>query len=200
MDAQDFRKIIRHSALAGALDGIDFAVTITNATDEFVYVNPAFTRRYGWLEEEVIGLRPTLLWPKTFPEAKLALLRKEIASAGESWAGSVRNRDKRGALFDVGLATFQVSLADRLPPNLFIGVIAEVDGMAEAINAFVAALARSSFGIKSVSGGSLKRWDRHQQIANLHAHGYSTKEIAGFMRVGPNTPHVIMHRARRKKV
>ncbi len=39
-----------------------------------------------------------------------------------------------------------------------------------------------------------------EQIANLHAHGYSTKEIAGFMRVGPNTPHVIMHRARRKKV
>lgn len=177
---------------------MEYPVTLTNGLDEFVFVNPAFTARYGWLEEEVVGLRPSFLLPQNFPESDLRLLRKRMAEVGAIWVGRVKNRDKHGAVFEIELATFQISLAEDLPPNLLLGIIANVGELAEAMNQFGGAMCRMAFKIKSEAGEPLRQLDKHQQIANLHAHGYTTKEIAGFMRVGLNTPHVIMHRARRK--
>jgi PAS domain S-box-containing protein len=195
----DFRQAIRASGLATSLDCIGHSATLTNASDEFVFVNRAFTQRYGWSEEEILGMRPSLLMPRSFPDADLALLRRKIAEPGSMWVGKLLNRCKCGRVCEVELAAFQIGLLEGHAPNLHLGLSTDIGRITEAINELGAVLCRMAFGIKSPLS-PIKCMDKHQQIANLQAHGYTTKEIAGFLRMGINTPHVIMHRARRKKV
>lgn len=115
------------------------------------------------------------------------------------WVGKLLNRCKSGVVVEVELAAFQIGLLEGQPSNLHLGLSTDSGRITEAINELGAVLCRMAFGIKSPLP-PIKCMDKHQQIANLQAHGYTTKEIAGFLRMGINTPHVIMHRARRKKV
>ena len=115
------------------------------------------------------------------------------------WVGKVLNRCKLGVVCEVELAAFKIGLIEGQTPNLHLGISTDSGRIAEAMNELSAVLCRMAFGIKSPLP-PIKCMDKHQQIANLQAHGYTTKEIAGFLRMGINTPHVIMHRARRKKV
>lgn len=199
MNPIDFRQVVRATGLATALDCIGHSATLTNASDEFVFVNRAFTQRNGWSEDEVLGMRPSLLMPQNFPDADLSLLRKKIARPGSMWIGKILNRSKSGEIFEVDLATFQIGLIEDQPPNLYLALSTETGRITEAVNELGAVLCRMAFDLKQPVLPA-KSIDKHAQIKNLQAHGYTTKEIASFLRLGVNTPHVIMHRARRKKV
>ena len=144
-------------------------------------------------------MRPSLLMPRNFPEADLSLLRKKIARPGSMWVGKILNRSKSGEIFEVDLATFQIGLIEGLPSNLYLGLSTETGRITEAVNELGAVLCRMAFDLKQAAP-PIKSIDKHAQIENLQAHGYTTKEIASFLRLGVNTPNVIMHRARRKKV
>lgn len=200
MEAHEFRLLIRGSHFARVLDGVGYPVSLTNSLDEFVYVNPAFTARFGWGEEEIVGLKPTVLLPEGFPESELKTLRQRIAEPGVFWAGALPNRHKNGDLFSIELVTFSINLIEDLPKNLRVGISTEKGLGAEAFSGLMASLCRVAYGAKTANDSPLKILGRPDQIENLYAHGYSTKEIAGFMNLGHNTPHVILHRARRKKV
>ena len=115
------------------------------------------------------------------------------------WVGKILNRSKSGEIFEVDLATFQIGLIEGLPSNLYLGLSTETGRITEAVNELGAVLCRMAFDLKQAALPT-KIIDKHAQIENLHAHGYTMKEIASFMRLGVNTPNVIMHRARRKKV
>jgi PAS domain S-box-containing protein len=199
VQAHEFRVLIRGSLLAQLLDGVEHAVTLANSIDEIIYVNPAFTRRFGWREEEIVGLKPVIFLPEGFSESDLKTLRQRIAEPGVIWAGAVRNRNKNGDLFTIELVTFSINLIEALPTNLHVGISAEPGLIAKAFGEVLASLCRFAYGAKTVSVGSFKQLGRPDQIENLYASGYNTKEIAGFMNLGHNTPHVILHRARRKK-
>lgn len=199
MQAHEFRLLIRRSHLAEVIDGFGYAVTLTNSLDEFVYVNPAFSDRFGWCEAEIVGLKPAVLLPEGFPESDFKTLRQRIAEPGVIWAGAVRNRNKNGDIFTIELVTFSINLIEALPRNLRVGISAEPGLIGEAFSGLMALLCRVAYGVKTGSVGPVKKLGRPDQIENLYAHGYNTKEIAGFMNLGHNTPHVILHRARRKK-
>ena len=200
MQPHEFRLLIRGSHFAQVLDGVGHPVSLTNSLDEFVYVNPAFTARFGWSEEEIVGLKPAVLLPEGFPASELKTLRQRIAEPGVFWAGTLPNRNKNGDLFSIELMTFSINLIENLPRNLRVGISAEQGLIAEAFSGLMASLCRVAYGAKTAQESPLKTLGRPDQIENLYAHGYSTKEIAGFMNLGHNTPHVILHRARRKKV
>ena len=86
------------------------------------------------------------------------------------------------------LAAFHIGLLEGQPSDLYRGLSADIGRITEAINELGAVvLCRMAFGIKSPLP-PIKRMDRHQQIANLQTHGYTTKEITGFLRRGLNTP------------
>lgn len=60
--------------LVAAWDAIDVSVLITDAQQQLLYVNPAFTRQTGYTLAEVVGRNPRLLQgPQTAPEDRQAL-------------------------------------------------------------------------------------------------------------------------------
>jgi diguanylate cyclase (GGDEF)-like protein/PAS domain S-box-containing protein len=66
--------------LATAVEASGQAVVITNAKQEIVYVNPAFTRITGYDEAEVIGMTPRFLQGPETDEATRATMRESLAA------------------------------------------------------------------------------------------------------------------------
>lgn len=66
--------------LATAVEASGQAVTITNAQQEIVYVNPAFTQITGYDEAEVVGMTPRFLQGPETDESTRATLREAIAA------------------------------------------------------------------------------------------------------------------------
>jgi PAS domain S-box-containing protein len=147
--------LIRGSHFAQVLDGVDHPVSLTNSLDEFVYVNPAFTARFGWSEEEIVGLKPAVLLPEGFPESELKTLRQRIAEPGVFWAGTLPNRNKNGDLFSIELMTFSINLIENLPRNLRVGISAEQGLIAEAFSGLMASLCRVAYGAKTAQESPL---------------------------------------------
>lgn len=74
---------------------MDEAVTVTNAENEIVSVNPAFSVITGYFAHEVIGKNPRLLASGSHGADFYQEMWKQITNAG-SWHGEIRNRRKSG--------------------------------------------------------------------------------------------------------
>lgn len=191
--------MVRKSYLAQVLDQLTVAVTITNSASQFVYANPAFSTMYGWREEEIIGLRPMILQPPGLSEAELSKVRKHIATPDHCWSTALPNRTKDGSVITIELAAFHIGLIGNMPANLWLGIITKKGEICQAVNELTSSLTRSLFQYKAPKAALPPSLPRHKQITALQRCGYSIKEIAAIMGVEPNTPHVILHRAKRKK-
>ena len=93
--------------LAQALESINDAVTISNANDEFVYINPAFRRLYGYAPADVLGKKASALWSdKNDPELTAEILPTTLEKG--LWSGELYNRTQSGAEIFVTLTTSKV--------------------------------------------------------------------------------------------
>ncbi|MBI1395347.1 MAG: EAL domain-containing protein [Betaproteobacteria bacterium] len=93
--------------LSTAIDHSDQVVVITNARQEIVYVNPAFSRLTGYSREEAAGRNPRFLQgPETDPDARAAL-RDAIASGRQGHLEIVNYR-KNGSTYWVELSVVPV--------------------------------------------------------------------------------------------
>jgi len=91
----------RLSILTKAVESSSEVVFLTDLRGVFLYVNPAFTRMYGWEAGEVVGLKtPRILKSGIYAEDYYTGMW-EILSSGEAIEGEVRNRTKSGELVDV---------------------------------------------------------------------------------------------------
>lgn len=81
-----------------ALEAAAEAMLITDAEGMIAWVNPAFTRLTGYLPEDAIGQRPSLLKSGQTPPEVFDELWQTI-KAGAIWEGEMINRRKDGSLY-----------------------------------------------------------------------------------------------------
>ncbi len=67
--------------LSTAVEASSQGVMITNAKQEIVYINPAFTQMSGYALEEVVGMTPRFLQGAETSEAARAQIREALAAA-----------------------------------------------------------------------------------------------------------------------
>lgn len=83
-----FYELFRHSSNV---------IEITDAEGNYVDVNPAFERVYGWPREELVGHKPNLIKsPKTPPETFRAMWSELLDPAKGEWQGEIVNLDRWG--------------------------------------------------------------------------------------------------------
>lgn len=74
------------------------AVTVTDADNSIIMINPAFTAITGYVADEVIGKNPRILSSKTHPPVFYIKLWETLLATG-SWSGELCNRRKNGELY-----------------------------------------------------------------------------------------------------
>lgn len=79
------------------------AITITDADNNIIDVNPAFTRITGYSKEEVIGINPRLLGSGVHDHAFFEIVWKALAQE-DSWRGEIWNRRKSGEIYPAMLS------------------------------------------------------------------------------------------------
>lgn len=84
--------------LSAAIEASDQMVVITNAQQEIIYVNPAFTRITGYQPSEAIGRTPRFLQGADTNKATRASLRESLASGRQATA-EILNYRKSGEPF-----------------------------------------------------------------------------------------------------
>lgn len=79
------------------------AITITDADNNIIDVNPAFTRITGYSKDEVIGINPRLLGSGVHDHGFFEIVWKALAQE-DSWRGEIWNRRKSGEIYPAMLS------------------------------------------------------------------------------------------------
>jgi len=99
-------------------------ITITNAQQEIIDINPAFSDITGYSRDEIIGQNPSMLSSgKQSPEF-YAVMWKEINKQGY-WQGEVWNRKKTGELY-AELLTISTLIDDNDKVINYVGVFTDI--------------------------------------------------------------------------
>lgn len=186
-------------ALARQLDLFPYPVTITDAGQRLVYVNPAFCDVYGWKAEEVLGLPPIVLVPRLEAADWLAQFWTEVVK-GDGWRGSVQNVTKSGKRLEVQLRTFAIRHGLLGRALYYLGVSTPRTNLLRVETELMSLLC---------SDAMRREWDgahvalpspttRQTQIARMRMMGYAVKEIARALNISPATVNVALFRTRRK--
>jgi PAS domain S-box-containing protein len=86
-----------------ALRNISEGVCITDMEDNFVFVNDAFLKMYGYSEGELIGQSVSMIRSQTNPSEVVEEIRDSTLRGG--WRGELWNRKKDGSEFMISLST-----------------------------------------------------------------------------------------------
>jgi PAS domain S-box-containing protein len=86
--------------LARAVEQTTDSVIITGADGTIAYANPAFERLTGWSRDEAIGRNPRMLKSGRQSDAFYRAFWRRLVR-GSVWRGSLVNRRKDGALYEV---------------------------------------------------------------------------------------------------
>ncbi len=190
---------LKGTALGKVLDAFHYPATLTNSKDRFVYVNKAFTARYGFSEKEILGLSPTILVPRDFPAGELKALKKHIATRQNGWEGPLINQTKLFEPILIYLRTAPIRPSKHLPTLLYLGFSASPeeikDAETELFSLFAGALLLDGLELTKLSKKKVER-SRQYEVCRLHKLGYSTKEIASIMGITVSTVNVVTWRAR----
>jgi PAS domain S-box-containing protein len=134
----------RRGLLAHALQCAGECISITDTEDRFVYVNEAFSRTYGYREQELIGQHVAMLRSaRTSAETHNAILPATLEGG---WRGELWNRSKEGREFPISLSASPICDEDGRTIAL-VGIardITENKRMEEAIRTRSEKLARSN--------------------------------------------------------
>jgi PAS domain S-box-containing protein len=93
---------VEQTADSISMHGLDGTVT---------YVNPAFTRAYGYESGEIVGRHGGMIDSGAHDPAFFAAIRA-LASAGRAWTGTIVNRRKDGTLIEVEAVISAIHDAD----------------------------------------------------------------------------------------
>lgn len=105
--------------LAQTITNIIECVCITDASNRFIYVNPAFLETYGYTYEEIIGENISILRPKSVPKELTDEIYNLTLNGG--WQGELTNVRKDGQEFPISLSTAIVK-DEKGNPVAFVGV------------------------------------------------------------------------------
>jgi len=106
------------------LHTMDEAVTVTDANNIIISVNPAFTVITGYSERDAIGKTPSLLASGTHDKAFYQEMWVSLKTQG-GWHGEIRNRRKSGQLYVEWLSIKRVCDAQGLLTN-YVAVFSDI--------------------------------------------------------------------------
>ncbi len=109
--------------LAQTIINIIESVSITDASNRIIYINPAFQKTYGYTEEEVIGKDVGMLRPKSIPFEATEEIKQATINGG--WKGELINVRKDGSEFPISLSTAVVK-DEKDRPIAFVGVANDI--------------------------------------------------------------------------
>lgn len=89
------------------------SISITDLEGRFIYVNPAFTKIYGYSQPEILG-KPTVILKPTNSDPKLDKEINEVTLKG-GWNGELLNVRKDGSVFPISLSTATIFSEDGVP-------------------------------------------------------------------------------------
>jgi len=92
-------------------DNSSDAMTVTDAQNNIIAINPAFTRLTGYLPEEVIGKNPNILSSGRHDQTFYQVMWGSIEDTGH-WDGELWNRHKNGSIFAEKLTINTIYKAD----------------------------------------------------------------------------------------
>lgn len=92
------RAAVQIRTLSQAIEQSPASVMITDTESNIVYVNSTFERITGYLMDEVIGKKPSILKSGTTPPSRYRELWRAL-SVGNSWRGEFQNRKKNGEIY-----------------------------------------------------------------------------------------------------
>lgn len=139
-DLKERNKEVR--MLAQALRSIKESVTITDTSNNIIFVNESFEKIYGYSEKEVIGKKIDILRPGNSAAEVLKILPDTLKGG---WSGELINKRKDGTEFTIQLSTSSVN--DELnKPIALIGIandISERKRTEEEIKNYIKELSQS---------------------------------------------------------
>lgn len=105
-DISESKRAIKEiTKLAKALDSIGEAVSISDLSNRFIFINKAFEKLYGYTLEEIRGQTTAILRTE---ESLDPNIDKEIFTTllkNQTWRGVLWNKDKYGKKFQIQLST-----------------------------------------------------------------------------------------------
>lgn len=124
-DVSEVRNAQRASRIAAeVIETMQEAVTVTNASHEFVIVNPAFEQMSGFTEAEILGQSSGLLNSDRHDPDHYRRIRKELEAQGQ-WSGELWQRRKNGEERLLALRTTRITLhPDK--ERLYVSVLSDI--------------------------------------------------------------------------
>ena len=92
--------------LAHGVESTTNPIWITDLQDQFIFVNQSFLRTYGYLETDVLGKTPALLFATGNPPNLLPEILEKTRQQG--WRGEALHRHRDGLEFEVFLNTSRI--------------------------------------------------------------------------------------------
>jgi PAS domain S-box-containing protein len=113
------------TTLAHAVESTTEPICITDLADRFVFVNRAFEETYGYVQADILGKTPEIL----FSERNAPRLLHQILSQTRlgGWRGELLDRKKDGTEFPIFLSTSQI----KDPAGRVIGLIGVAQDITE---------------------------------------------------------------------
>jgi len=96
----------QYRRLADAVQSAQEIISITDAENQFTFVNEAFLKTYGLTREEVLGRTPHFLYAPENPPGLCERVHHETLRGG--WQGELMNLRKDGRAFPISLSTSQI--------------------------------------------------------------------------------------------
>jgi PAS domain S-box-containing protein len=109
--------------LAQAVKSSGEGISITDLENNIIFVNEAFTKIFGYNENELIGNNISIVRSNNNPEPKIDEVRVSTIRGG--WSGELINKRKDGTQFPIFLSTSAV-LDDNNMPYALVGVTRDI--------------------------------------------------------------------------
>ena len=201
--------------LIPVLSALPYAASLTDARNNYLFVNKAFERKYGYTLASLKDRDPSILKATHVNASKNLLQNVHAATIGGGWNGQLPNITRAGKLIHISLRTLPIfpcpgkspnaTPPDATPPAPFLlGVACNVGDedkrdrvMLRVLFDRLIAQAAGVAGIgKTVPAADPARLahlsKRRQEIYRLMRDGLSNKEIARALNITGATVRVVM--------
>lgn len=193
---------VKKVTFGNALDRFAYPIALCHSSGVFIYSNRVWQSRYGYSEDEILGLPPHFLLKKTEKRsAVLSALRKQNGR----WAGTQEILLRDGKKSEVYLLIITLQADRKLAPDFTLNLSCKPHEATEALIELAHVL--SNFVLRSnleqqgvakilpkLSPGN---GFRAQQIIKLSQLGYTPKEIAGILNISASTVNVVKWKFRK---
>jgi PAS domain S-box-containing protein len=113
----------RLSIYEHTINSVNEAVNIADLNDNILLINPAFTKCYGYSEEELLGKHSSIFWSENIPKELVAEILPATLQGG--WNGELFNKKKDGTDFPVHLSTAVIK-DDKGVPIALVGISQDI--------------------------------------------------------------------------